>query len=86
MDILSLFIIVPVITILTLVFTKGLKQARLVSLIGSVIQFGMGINLVFAYFKERAVNDDIMVFTKDVIWFEHFNIHYNIGVDGVSVL
>jgi len=29
MDILSLFVVVPVITILALVFAKGLKQARL---------------------------------------------------------
>ena len=85
MDIISLFIIVPLLTILVLVFTKGLKQARIISMIGSIIQFGMAINLVFAYFKERAVNDAIMVFTKDVVWYEQFNIHYNIGVDGISV-
>lgn len=85
MDILSLFILVPIITILALVFTKGLKQARIVSMIGSLIQLGMAINLVFAYFRERTVNSDIMVFTKDVVWFKDFNIHYNIGVDGISV-
>ena len=85
MDILTLFIIVPIITILALVFTKGLKQARIVSLIGSLVQFGMAINLVFAYFKERRVNSDIRAFTKDVVWFKEFNIHYNIGVDGISV-
>ena len=85
MDIISLFIIVPLLTILVLVFTKGLKQSRIISMIGSIIQFGMAINLVFAYFKERAVNDAIMVFTKDVVWYEQFNIHYNIGVDGISV-
>lgn len=85
MDILSLFIAIPVLTIIALVFTKGLKQARIVSMIGSLIQFGMAINLIFAYFKERAVNSDIMVFTKDIEWFKTFNIHYAIGVDGISV-
>ena len=85
MDILSLFILVPLITILALVFTKGLKQARIVSMVGSLVQLGMAINLVFAYFKEKAINSDIMVFTKDVVWFKEFNIHYNIGVDGISV-
>ena len=85
MDILSLFVVVPVITILVLVFAKGLKQARQVSMVGSLIQLGMAINLVFAYFKERAVNEEIMVFTKDLVWFKQFNIHYNIGVDGISV-
>mgnify|MGYP003670222453 CR=1 FL=1 len=85
MDILTFFITVPILTILVLVFTKGLKQARIVSMVGSIIQFGMAINLVFAYFKERAVNNDVMVFTKDVVWYENFNIHYHIGVDGISV-
>lgn len=85
MDILSLFIIVPIATILALVFSKGLKQSRIISMVGSMIQMGMAINLVFAYFKERAVNSDIMVFTKDLVWFKDFNIHYNIGVDGISV-
>jgi NADH-quinone oxidoreductase subunit M len=85
MDILSLFVIIPVLTIIALVFTNGLKQARIVSMVGSLIQLGMAINLVFAYFKERAVNNSIMVFTKDVVWFKNFNIHYAIGVDGISV-
>ena len=85
MDILSLFLIVPILTILVLVFTKGLEKARLVSMIGSMIQLGMAINLVFAYFKEKAINSDIMLFTKDLVWFEQFNIHYAIGVDGISV-
>ncbi|MBT8316782.1 MAG: NADH-quinone oxidoreductase subunit M [Lutibacter sp.] len=85
MDILSLFVVVPVLTILALVFTKGLKQARQVSMVGSIIQLGMAVNLVISYFKEKAINDNIMVFTKDLVWFEQFNIHYAIGVDGISV-
>jgi len=85
MDILSLFLIVPVLTILLLVITPKKSNARLVALIGSVVQLGMSVNLVFAYIRERAVNDAIMLFTKDIIWFETFNIHYSIGVDGISV-
>lgn len=85
MDILSLFITVPIITILVLVFTKNLKQARVIAMFGSLIQLIMAINLVFAYFKERATNNSIMLFTKDVVWFKSFNIHYHIGVDGISV-
>ncbi len=85
MDILTLFVFVPVLTILVLVGTKGLKQARMVALLGSLVQFAMAANLIFAYMKERAVKDSLMLFTKDVVWFESFNIHYNIGVDGISV-
>ncbi len=86
MDILSLFVIVPLLTVLALVFTKGLKQVRIVSLIGMLVQLAMSINLIFAYLKERAVNNNIMVFVKDYMWFEQFNIHYTIGVDAISVV
>jgi NADH-quinone oxidoreductase subunit M len=85
MDILSLFIIVPILTVIALVFSKGLERSRIVAMIGSIIQLGMAINLVFAYLKERDVNNDIMVFTRDMLWFKPFNIHYSIGVDGISV-
>ncbi len=85
MDILSLFVIAPLLTIAVLIFVKDLKQARFVSMIGSFVQLAMATNLIFAYFRERAVNDNIMVFTRDMVWFKQFNIHYNIGVDGISV-
>jgi len=85
MDVLTLFIVVPLITVLALVFANGLKQSRIISMVGSMIQLGMAINLVFAYLKEKTVNDSIMVFSKDVVWYEQFNIHYAIGVDGISV-
>ncbi|MFD1095526.1 complex I subunit 4 family protein [Salegentibacter chungangensis] len=85
MDILSLFVIVPVLVILALVFSKGLKQARMIAMCGGIIQLGMALNLIFAYIKEREVNKEIMLFTRDLPWFEQLNIHYSIGVDGISV-
>ena len=85
MDILSLFVIVPVLTVIALLFAKDLKQSRITAMIGGIIQLGMAINLLFAYFRERAINDSIMVFTRDVQWFKNFNIHYTVGVDGISV-
>ena len=85
MDILSLFIVVPLLTVLALLFANDLKRARIIAMIGSIVQLAMSVNLLFAYFKERAVNDDIMVFTRDLVWFKDFNIHYSIGVDGISV-
>ncbi|WP_114783592.1 complex I subunit 4 family protein [Botryobacter ruber] len=85
MDILSLFVLVPVLVVALLALTTGLKQARLVALAGGLLQFGMAVNLLFAYLQERAVNDAIFVFTRDIVWFKQLNIHYSIGVDGISV-
>ena len=70
MDILTLFIVVPVLTILVLVFTRDLKQSRIVAALGMLVQFAMSINLVFAYLREKQINDDIMVFTRDLVWFD----------------
>ena len=85
MDILTLFIVVPVLTIIALLFARDLKQARWISVVGMTVQFLMSINLVIEYMKERRVNDEIMLFSRDLLWFEKFNIHYAIGVDGISV-
>jgi len=86
MDILSLFIIVPLITVVVLLFAKNLKQSRIIAMIGSLVQFGMAINLIFAYLAERANgNKAIMVFTKSIVWFKSLNIRYDVGADGITV-
>ncbi len=85
MDILTLFLIVPVITIFVLFFAKHLQQARVIALVGMFVQLLMSFHLVYAYFQERKTNQDLMVFQRDFVWFEQFNIHYIIGVDGISV-
>ncbi len=86
-DILTLFVVVPVITVFALMFVKGKNNFRLVALIGSVIQALMSFNLIYQFLAERtAGNKAIMLFTKDVMWFEPMNIHYSIGVDGISIL
>jgi NADH-quinone oxidoreductase subunit M len=88
MDILTLFVVVPVIITLVLVlFTKTLEQARMVTLIGMLVQLGMSVNLIIKYMDARAAGDhSIMLFQKNIPWYSEFNAHYHIGVDGVSVL
>ncbi len=87
MDILTLFVVVPTLTVIALMLVKGKNNYRWVALAGFVIQTLMSFNLIYQYLQERASgNHDIMVFTRDIVWFEPFNIHYAIGVDGISVL
>jgi NADH-quinone oxidoreductase subunit M len=83
---LSLLIIVPVLTAIAVLFCKGLKQVRLVSLIGTSAQFISSVGLLVAYWSERtAGNISQFLFEYDVSWFEPLNIHYHLGVDGISV-
>ncbi len=87
MDILTLFVVVPVLTVIALVLSKGIKQHRVVTMIGMIVQTLMSFNLLYQFLELRKAGQDaVMLFTKDVMWFEPMNIHYAIGVDGVSVL
>jgi len=86
MNILSLFVLVPLLTIIAILFTKDLKQTRAVSAIGMGIQLIVAAVLVFLYLGERSAgNMAPMLFTYDALWFPTLNIHYAIGVDGISV-
>lgn len=86
MGLLSLLVLIPTITIFAILFTDDKKQARLVSAIGMGIQLILAGVLVWMYFSERSAgNTAQMLFTKDIVWFPSLNIHYAIGVDGISV-
>ena len=87
MDILTSLIIIPALTVLALLFTKGLKNIRVIAAIGMTIQLLQSIRLVFIYLAERASgNDSEMILQKSYQWFESINIQYAVGVDGISVL
>jgi NADH-quinone oxidoreductase subunit M len=63
-----------------------MKQTRIVSAIGMGIQLIVAGILVYMYLAERnAGNTADMLFYYDAVWFPTLNIHYTIGVDGISV-
>jgi NADH-quinone oxidoreductase subunit M len=86
MDLLSWFIIIPLLTMVGIGFTKNLNQTRWVSAIGMSVQLLLAAWLVFSYLSIRATgNTEPMLFMYDATWFETLNIHYTVGVDGISV-
>ena len=69
MNILNLFIIIPILTVVGIVLTKDLKQSRLVSAIGMGVQMILSFILVYLYLKERATgNTAAMLFTYEALW------------------
>ncbi len=83
---LNLIIIIPVLTALAIIFSKGQKMVRTVALGGAMIQFIAGIVLLIAFQNERAGgNTDQFVFQSSMQWFASLNINYHIGVDGISI-
>lgn len=86
MDILTLLVVIPILTIIGLMISRDFKQARMVAAVGMGLQLIHSIYLLFAYLGERAAgNEAEMLFTQSYVWFKALNIHYDIGVDGISV-
>jgi NADH-quinone oxidoreductase subunit M len=86
MDILTLFVVIPVLTMTAILFVKDIKQVRVVAAIGMGIQLILAAVLVFSYLAARKAGAaDEMLFVRDYLWFRNPNIHYAIGVDGISV-
>lgn len=86
MNFLSLFVLIPILMMIGLALSKGMKQIRFVSVLGSAIQLALAIGLVFLYLQERASgNIAEMLFQASTMWYAPLNIHYAVGVDGISV-
>jgi len=86
MDILTLFVVIPVLTMTGIVLTKEMRNVRITAAIGMGIQLLLSALLVYLYISARnAGNTAEMLFVKDIVWFKSFNIHYAVGADGISV-
>lgn len=86
MNFLSLFVLIPVLMLLGLLAARGMKQIRIVCATGASLLLGLAITLTFVYLEERgAGNTAEMLFMADAVWYAPFNIHYSVGVDGISV-
>jgi NADH-quinone oxidoreductase subunit M len=86
MDILTLFVVIPVLTMTGIVLTKEMRNVRITAAIGMGIQLLLSAVLIYLYISARhAGNTAEMLFVKDIVWFKSFNIHYAVGADGISV-
>ncbi len=86
MSILWFFILIPVLTITGILFTKDGKSARVVAASGMFLQLVMSVVLLILYYIQRnAGNNAEMLFLTDYSWFPSLNIHFTTGVDGIAV-
>src|SRR5258705_8635288 len=83
---LSLLIILPLLTALAILPLKGLKQVRMVSLLGAALQLILVLTLLYFYWNERSAgNTAAMLCENNYTWYAPLNINYHVGVDGISV-
>lgn len=87
MSLLYFFVLIPIVMMVMFAGAKNSRQTNIIAFSGSVSLIGMSFYLLFDYLKQRAQGlTDEMLYVNDVVWYKNFNIHFNTGVDGISVL
>ena len=86
MNILHFLVIIPVLTVAGITFAKNMTAVRWVTAIGMFFQLVISVAILLLYIgiRKSGVADE-MVLISDYQWFQTINIHYTIGVDGISV-
>jgi NADH-quinone oxidoreductase subunit M len=83
---LSLLVIIPLLNALAILVCRNPKQVRVISLIGTTLQLVISLILLVLFWKERSTgNFTPMLFQSDYTWISSLNIHFHMGVDGISI-
>ncbi len=87
MNILSLFVLIPVLMLIAFIPCKNIKQVRTIAVLGTAIGLIFSVVFLFMFLGAREADpNSAMLFQADMVWFKTLNIHYAVGVDGISVL
>lgn len=86
MNILSFFIIVPLLMLASLWASRSINQVRGVMVVGSSILLALSVYLTIDYIELRQAGaTGEMLFTASTVWYAPLHICYSVGVDGISV-
>ena len=88
MNILSLFVLIPVLMLLFFIPCKSIKQVRAVAVVGTLIELIFAVVFLFMFLAARKLDptSEMLFYDNSIVWFESLNIRYAVGVDGISVL
>lgn len=86
MNILSLFVLIPLLMLACLGLSKSVKQIRGVMVTGATLLIALSVYLIFDYIglRNSGATED-MLYTASVSWYAPLNICYSVGVDGISL-
>lgn len=86
MNILLLFVIIPLLMLLSLWGSHNLRQTRTVMVAGSTLLLALSAYLVIDFISLRNAGETApMLYTASWSWFKPLNICFSVGVDGISV-
>lgn len=87
MNLLSLFVLIPLLMLLGLWMARNVNQVRGVMVAGSSLLLLLAAYLTVSYIGLRnAGATEEMLFTDSISWYAPLHICYSVGVDGISVV
>lgn len=85
-NILTLFIIIPLVMMLGLWVSRNLAQIRAVMVAGASLLVALSVYLIIDYIGLRQAGETAeMLYTSSFTWYEPLNICFSFGVDGISI-
>ena len=85
MNFLIIFILIPLVMLLSLFAAGNRKQVLAIMVTGSIALVAASAYLVIRYVTENSIASGTMLFTSTYMWYKPLNIGFSLGVDGVSV-
>ncbi len=87
MNILNLFVLIPIAMLAALALCRNIKQVRTVMVAGSLLLLTLSAYLTIDFISQRnAGATDAILYSDSWSWYRPLNICYSIGVDGISVV
>jgi NADH-quinone oxidoreductase subunit M len=65
---------------------RNMGIIRAIMVTGATALLALAAVLTVQFIQQRAVSPDEMLFVMDTVWYSSLNIHYTVGVDGISVM
>ena len=86
MNILSLFVLIPLLMLGALWAARNINQVRGVMVVGSSLLLALSVYLTIDYLALRQAGETAeMLYTASTSWYAPLHICYSVGVDGISV-
>lgn len=83
---LLLFLAVPLLTALVVLFLKNKQSIRWTAFVGAGVQLALSVGLFSAYRSARLQGEKSnFIFEQQYNWFPDWNISFHLGVDGISI-
>lgn len=86
MNILSIFVLIPLLMLGCLALSKKVNTIRAVMVTGATLLIALSVYMIIDYIGLRnAGATEPMLYTSSVSWYAPLNISYSVGVDGISL-